>query len=264
MTADEDVSADTADGDPIDTMTLTEHLAELRVRIIRSALAIAVGMVLIIAFYDQVLDFLLRPYVDLCAEKPEDFCPPELLNVFSPTEGLATRVRVGLYGGIIMALPVIMWQIWRFIVPALNKKEKKWAVPVVGVSVVLFLAGGALAYFTIGQALNFLIGWSGSDVSQVYSVQSYVSLIGLMIFAFGLGFMLPVFVFGLQALGVVTPKRLLASWRIALVAIAVIAAVITPSGDPVTMAMLGVPMVVLYFLAILIGWLVVRRRPIDT
>jgi sec-independent protein translocase protein TatC len=259
MTAEETTDEDVSN---VETMTLTEHLAELRVRIIRSALAVAIGMVLIIAFYDQVLDFLLRPYVDLCERKPRDFCDPNLF-VFSPTEGLATRVRVGLYGGIIVALPVLLWQAWRFIVPALNKKEKKWAVPVVAVSVVLFLAGGALAYFTIGQALDFLIGWSGSDVSQVYSVQSYVSLIGLMIFAFGLGFLLPVFVFGLQALGVITPKRLLQSWRIALVAIAVIAAVITPSGDPVTMAMLGVPMVVLYFLAILLGWLVVRRRPTD-
>jgi sec-independent protein translocase protein TatC len=245
-----------------DTMTLTEHLAELRVRIIRSALAVAIGMVLIIAFYDQVLDFLLQPYVDLCARKPEDFCDPQLFN-FSPTEGLATRVRVGLYGGIVVALPVLLWQTWRFIVPALNKKEKKWAVPIVVVSVALFVAGGALAYFTIGQALDFLIGWSGSDVNQVYSVQSYVSLIGLMIFAFGLGFLLPVFVFGAQAFGVVTPKRLMSSWRLALVVIAVIAAVITPSGDPVTMAMLGVPMMVLYFLAILLGWLVVRRRPVD-
>lgn len=258
MTADEDVSAD-----PVDTMTLTEHLAELRVRIIRSALAVAIGMVLIIAFYDQVLEFLKQPYVDLCARKAEDFCDPQLNN-FTPTEGLATRVRVGLYGGIIAALPVIMWQVWRFVVPALNKNEKKWAVPVVGVSVVLFLAGGALAYFTIGQALDFLIGWSGEDVAQVYSVQSYVSLIGLMIFAFGLGFMLPVFVFGLQALGVVTPQRLLKSWRIALVVIAIIASVITPSGDPVTLAMLAVPMVVLYFLAIFVGWLVVRRRPAET
>ncbi|HUV17794.1 MAG TPA: twin-arginine translocase subunit TatC [Ilumatobacteraceae bacterium] len=245
-----------------DTMTLTEHLAELRVRIIRSALAVAIGMVLIIAFYDQVLDFLLQPYVDLCTSKPQDFCDPELF-IFSPTEGLATRVRVGLYGGIVVALPVILWQLWRFIVPALNPKEKKWAIPIIVISSTLFVAGGALAYFTIGQALNFLIGWAGEGVGQVFSVQSYVSLIGLMIFAFGLGFMLPVFVFGLQAVGVVTPRRLLASWRIALVVIAVIAAVITPSGDPVTMALLGVPMVLLYFLAILVGWLVVRRRPVD-
>jgi sec-independent protein translocase protein TatC len=257
MTVDDDEEMSGAD-----TMTLTEHLAELRVRIIRSALAVAIGMVLIIAFYDQVLDFLLQPYVDLCERKPRDFCDPELF-IFSPTEGLATRVRVGLYGGIVVALPVLLWQAWRFIVPALNAKEKKWAVPVVTVSVVLFLAGGALAYYSIGQALEFLIGWAGSDVGQVFSVQSYVSLIGLMIFAFGLGFMLPVFVFGAQAFGVVTPRRLLSSWRIALVVIAIISAVITPSGDPVTMAMLGVPMMVLYFLAILLGWLVVRRRPVD-
>jgi sec-independent protein translocase protein TatC len=136
-------------------------------------------------------------------------------------------------------------------------------VPIVLVSVVLFLAGGALAYYSIGQALEFLIGWAGEDVGQVFSVQSYVSLIGLMIFAFGLGFMLPVFVFGLQALGVVSPRRLVSSWRIAVVVIAVIAAVITPSGDPVTMALLGVPMMLLYFVAILLGWLVVRRRPVD-
>ena len=257
MTIDDDEEVTSAD-----TMTLTEHLAELRVRIIRSALAVAIGMVLIIAFYNQVLDFLLQPYVDLCTRKPEDFCDPELF-IFSPTEGLATRVRVGLYGGIVVALPVLLWQTWRFIVPALNKKEKKWAIPIVLTSLALFVAGGALAYFTIGQALDFLIGWAGDDVGQVFSVQSYVSLIGLMIFAFGIGFMLPVFVFGLQAVGVVTPKRLLGSWRIALVVIAIIAAVITPSGDPVTMAMLGVPMVVLYFLSILLGWLVVRRRPVD-
>mgnify|MGYP001813561633 FL=1 len=245
-----------------DTMTLTEHLAELRVRIIRSALAVAIGMVLIIAFYDQVLEFLIQPYVDLCARKPADFCDPTL-NTFSPTEGLATRMRVGMYGGIIAALPVLLWQTWRFVVPALNAKEKKYAVPFVTVSVVLFIAGGVLAYFTVGQALEFLIAWSGSEVDQIFSVSSYVGLIGLMIFAFGLGFLLPVFIVALQLVGAVTPRRLMKSWRIALVAIAVIAAVITPSGDPVTMGMLGIPMVILYFLAILIGWIVVRRRPAE-
>lgn len=245
-----------------DTMTLTEHLAELRVRIIRSALAVAIGMVLIVAFYDQVLDFLIHPYQELCARKPPDFCDPTL-NTFSPTEGLATRVRVGMYGGIIAALPVILWQVWRFTVPALNPKEKKYAVPFVLVSVVLFIAGGALAYYTVPQALDFLISWSGEDVGQIFSVTSYVTLIGLMIFAFGLGFLMPVFIVGLQLVGAVTPRRLMKSWRIALVAIAIIAAVITPSGDPVTMGMLGVPMVILYFLAILVGWAVVRRRPAE-
>jgi sec-independent protein translocase protein TatC len=256
MSADEDVQVDA------DTMTLTEHLGELRIRIIRSALAVAIGMVLIIAFYNQVLDFLKQPYVDLCNSKPQDFCDPTL-NTFSPTEGLATRIRVGMYGGIIAALPVLLWQAWRFTVPALNAKEKRYAVPFVLSSVILFVAGGVLAYTTVAQALEFLIAWSGSDVDQIFSVSSYVSLIGLMIFAFGIGFLLPVFIVGLQLVGAVTPHRLLKSWRMALVLIAVIAAVITPSGDPVTMAMLGIPMMVLYFVAILIGWLVVRRRPVE-
>jgi sec-independent protein translocase protein TatC len=104
------------------TMTLTEHLGELRVRIIRSALAVAIAMVLVVAFYDPILEFLKQPYVDLCNSKPPDFCDPEL-NSFTPTEGLATRLRVGMYGGIIIALPVLLWQTWRFIVPALNRKE---------------------------------------------------------------------------------------------------------------------------------------------
>ena len=134
-----------------DTMTLTEHLAELRSRIIRAALAVAIGMVLIIAFYDQVLDVLTRPYVDLCERKPDDFCDPELF-ITSPTEGLSTRIRVGMYGGIIAALPVILWQIWRFVVPALHAKERRYAIPFVTSSVLLFAAGGFLAYFTVERA----------------------------------------------------------------------------------------------------------------
>jgi sec-independent protein translocase protein TatC len=245
-----------------DTMTLTEHLGELRVRIIRSALAVTVGMVLIIVFYDPVLEFLLEPYKDLCRTKPADFCDAQLFT-FGPTEGLSTRIRIGMYGGIILALPVIMWQVWRFIVPALNAKEKKYAIPFVLSSVVLFLAGGALAYFTVGKALEFLISWAGDDVGQVFSVSSYVSLIGLMIFAFGIGFLLPVLIVFLQLVGVVQPRTLLKGWRYALVGIAVTAAVITPSGDPVSMALLGGPMFVLYFVAVLIGWLVLRKRPLD-
>ena len=256
MTADEMV--DTAD----DSMSLTDHLAELRSRIIRAALAVLIGMVVIIAFYDQVLDFLKQPYVDLCTSKPEDFCDPDLF-ITSPTEGLSTRMRVGMYGGIIAALPVILWQIWRFVVPALHAKEKKYAVPFVLSSVVLFAAGGALAYTTVGRALEFLISWAGADVGELFTVSSYISLIGLMIFAFGVGFLLPVLLVFLQLAGVVTPKILLKSWRYATIGVFVLAAVITPSGDPVTLISLALPLLFLYFVAVLIGWLVMRKRSDD-
>ena len=242
------------------TMTLTEHLGELRVRIIRAALAVAIGMVLIVIFYDQVLDFLIQPYKELCEDRGPTFCDAQVYN-FTPTEGLSTRLRVGMYGGIIIALPVILWQVWRFIVPALHAKERRLAIPFVLSSVVLFLAGAVLAYLTVGRALEFLISWAGEDVDQIFSVSSYVSLIGLMMFAFGIGFLLPVLLVFLQLAGIVAPRTLLGGWRYATLGIFVLAAVITPSGDPITLMMLSVPMLVLYFLAVLFGWLIVRRRP---
>ena len=229
-------------------LPLTEHLAELRTRIIRASLAIVIGAVLIIAFYEPVLSFLAQPYNDLCDSKPETFCPPEdeRLNAFSPTEGFAARIRIGMYGGIIIALPVILWQIWRFVVPALEAKEKKYAIPFVLSSVVLFGAGAALAYFTVGRALEFLISWSGESVNQVFGIEKYISLVGLMIFAFGVGFLLPVLLVFLQLVGVVTPRTLLGAWRYAIVAIFCLAALITPSGDPITLMMLAGPMILLY------------------
>ena len=250
-----------AEGAADDSMTLTEHLAELRTRIIRAGLAVIIGAIVIIAFYDDVLQFLAQPYIDLCNSKPESFCPDgPSLNTFSPTEGISVRIRVGMYGGIIVALPVILWQVWRFVVPALEAKEKKYAIPFVVSSVILFSAGATLAYYSVGQALNFLIGWSGDQVTEVFGVDKYISLVGLMIFAFGIGFLLPVLLVFLQLVGVVTPRTLLKGWRYAIVGIFCLAALITPSGDPITLMTLSGPMILLYFVAVLIGWLVARGR----
>ena len=243
-------------------MTLTEHLAELRTRIIRAALGVVLGAVFIIAFYDQVLDFLLQPYQRLCTRRGPEFCDPELF-ILDPIEGLATRLRIATYGGLILAMPIVLWQIWRFIVPALHAKEKKYAIPFIMSSVVLFLSGGAVAYYTVERALEFLISWAGEDVGQVFRVSSYISLVGIMFAAFGVGFLLPVLLVFLQLVGVTTPGALLRAWRYALIGIVVLAAFITPSGDPISLAMLSVPMMILYFTATLIGWLALRRRTPD-
>ena len=151
------MTAATADG----RMTLIEHLAELRTRIVRATLAVVIGIILIIAFYDQVLHFMRGPYDQLCRNKPELTCD---LQFIGPLEGFGTRLSISTYGGIILALPVILWQIWRFVVPALHAKEKKYAVPFIVSSVVLFLMGAAIAYLTLTPALDFLISWAGSDV----------------------------------------------------------------------------------------------------
>ena len=244
---------------PTDNMTLTEHLAELRIRIIRSALAVLVGAILVMTFYDQVLNFLRGPYDDLCSSKPPGFCESDLF-ILDPLEGFSTRLRIAMWGGVIFAMPVILWQVWRFVVPALNAKEKRYAIPFVASSMVLFLMGAALAYLTLEQALEFLIAWSGSDVEQAFQVSKYVRLVGLMVAAFGIGFLFPVLLVFLQMVEVVSPRALLGHWRIATVGIAAVAAVITPSGDPISMLMLAIPMLIFYFIAVLIGWVIERRR----
>lgn len=247
---------------PDATMTLSEHLQELRFRIIRSALAVAFGAILIIVFYNRVLEFLLVPYENLCERKGGDFCgaTDEPLNQLDPLEGFSTRLRVGTYGGIILALPVILWQIWRFIVPALDRKEKKYAIPFIISSVLLFALGGTIAYLTLEAALEFLISFAGEDVGQVFQVSRYIRLVGLMVAAFGIGFEVPVLLVFLQLAGAVTPQTLARSWRYAIVIIFVLAAVITPSGDPISLIALAGPMMVLYFAAILIGLLFQRSR----
>lgn len=240
-------------------MSLTDHLGELRARIIRSGLAVALGSIAILAFYDPVLSFIRRPYDRLCERRPDLVTECDLFSL-GPLDGFNARLRIALYGGLILALPVILWQIWRFIVPALHSREKKYAIPFIASSLVLFAAGAILAYVTLDRGLEFLVGWSGDDVQQAYQITKYVSLVALMIAAFGIGFEFPVLLTFLQLVGVITPARLVSSWRIAIVSIFVLAAVITPSGDPITLIALSVPLIGLYFLSALIGHLFTRRR----
>ena len=169
-------------------------------------------------------------------------------------------MRIAGYGGIIISVPIILWQLWRFISPAMSVKEKKYAIPFAVSSFLLFVFGGALAFWTLDKALEFLITWSGADVNQTYQIAKYISLVALMVLAFGAGFLLPVVVVFLQLVGAVTPQQLRKQWRIAIMVVFLIAAVITPSGDPVSMLALAVPMTVLYILAVVIGFVAQRRK----
>ncbi len=242
-----------------ENMSLVAHLSELRMRLVRILLSVALGAVVLLIFYDPVLQFLTQPYRNLCAQRP-DFNCSGALYALGPIEGLTQRMRIAGYGGLILSIPVIMWQLWRFIVPALNAKEKKYSIPFIISTVVLFLAGSALAYWTLDKALAFLISWSGKDVIETYQISKYISLVALMILAFGAGFLLPVLVVFLQLVGVVTPRTLMKQWRYSIFGTFVIAAVITPSGDPISMLALAVPMTLLFMLAILVGYVVERRR----
>ncbi len=240
-------------------MPLMEHLRELRMRIVRSLLAVAVGTIVLLAIYDPVKNFLTKPYRDLCRQRPDFKCDGSLFSL-GPLDGFSARMRVCAYGGLILALPVVLWQIWRFIVPALSTKEKRYAGPFIASSVILFVVGCSLAYWTLNKALEFLISWSGTEVTQAYQVTKYISLVALMMLAFGVGFLSPVLLVFLQLAGAVKPRTLIKQWRYAIMGIFVAAAVITPSGDPFSMLALALPLTVLYLIAVLVGWLLTRRR----
>jgi sec-independent protein translocase protein TatC len=240
-------------------MTMVEHLSELRMRIIRSLLAVGLGMILVLVFYDPIKEFLTQPYRDLCAQRDDFECDGSLFAL-GPLDGFSARVRLSIYLGIALASPVILWQIWRFIVPALEKRERRYAIPFVASTLVLFIAGASLAYWTLDKALTFLVSWSGEDVNQAYQIMSYMNLVIMMMLAFGIGFLSPVLIVFAQLVGIVTPRTLINKWRYAIMLIFVAAAVITPSGDPISLLALALPLTVMYLLAVFIGWVFVRRR----
>lgn len=237
-------------------MTLWEHIAELRTRLFKIAIAVSLGAVIGWFLYPYVLEILKHPFNEVQPDQP--FIATEPLQAF----GL--RIKMSAYIGIGIAMPVIVWQVWRFVTPGLYPNEKKYAIPFTVSAIVLFLMGATVAYYILNPTLEFLTTIGGSQIEPFYTADSYVTLIVWMMLAFGIGFEFPVLLVALQLIGVLTPRRLVQWWRWAIVVIALIAAVITPSGDPISMIALAVPMLVLYVVAVLVGWalLFFRRRRI--
>ena len=239
------------EGTPDGAMPLAQHLRELRTRILISAAAFLVLSVVAFLFYDQILSWLREPY----CRANHGHCT---LYVTGPLDGLSLRIKVAAFGGLILASPIIFFELWRFITPGLKAKEKRYAVPFVVASVVLFFAGCALAYYSFEHALIFLSKIGGTSLQQIYNPNQYLSLILWMMFLFGLTFEFPVLLVALQMARVVTPTQLLSWWRWAVIGITLAAAIFTPSGDPISMVVLMVPLIVFYFLAILVGKLARR------
>ena len=147
---------------------------------------------------------------------------------------------------------------WRFITPGLKAQERKYAIPFVLSSVIFFTIGVAIAYFSFGHAIQFLEAIGGKSLVTYYNPVQYLSLILLMMFIFGITFEFPVVLVALELAGIVTPRQLLRSWRYAVIGITVVAAVITPSGDPLSMMALALPLIVFYFMAIALGHILKR------
>jgi len=162
-------------------------------------------------------------------------------------------VKIAFFAGIVISSPVILWEAWRFITPGLKARERRYAIPFVAASLVFFTAGMALAYFSFAQAIQWLEDIGGKTLLTEYNPNQYLTLFLLMLFIFGIAFLFPVILVALELINVVTPKRLLHSWRYATIIITLAAAIFTPSSDPLSMLALAAPLVAFYFLAIGVG-----------
>jgi sec-independent protein translocase protein TatC len=228
-------------------MTVVEHLSELRRRLVISIIAVVLAAIVCYVFALDIISFFLDFYRDATDGQRNAF-------IFTgPLDAFVTRLKIATYGGIVLALPVWLWELWRFVTPGLNPKEKKYAVPFVLSSIALFALGAFVALQTLPQALDFLLGVGGEEVQPLLTADKYIGLVSIMILAFGLAFEFPVLLVFLLIAHVITTDQLRRFRRWAIVLIFVFAAVITPSQDPYSLFFMAVPMYLFYEASIVIG-----------
>jgi len=239
-------------------MPLIEHLVELRRRLLISFAAIAICGIVVFIFYSSVLHFLSGPYEQVT--KNSQGCGRHCckLIVTGPLDPLLVRLKVAGYGGLALSVPIVMWEIWRFIVPGLHPRERRYAVGFVVGSVVLFALGCVVAWFTIEKALDFLLGIGGPQLRPLIDANKYLTLVMLMFAAFGFSFEFPLLLIFLLLVGAVSTVQLRRWRRFAAVGLTTFAAIITPSQDPFSLLFLAVPLYIFYEASILIGRLMKR------
>jgi sec-independent protein translocase protein TatC len=248
--------------EPGGTMTFFEHLSELRKRIIYSLYAIGLGTLIGVYLSKYFVTWINRPMLKALADAHLD---PKLIYTH-PAGALNLVVTIGVYLGIVLASPIVLYQIWLFVAPALYKHERGAITGFMFSTVFLFLAGIAFGYFImLPYILRFLVNPGpmfslGHDVIPMTSVNEYFDLILLILLGMGLMFELPVLIFFLSLFGIVTPKFLWKNFRYAILVITVIAAIVTPTPDATTMLVFMAPMIGLYFLGIAVSAIVTRRR----
>jgi sec-independent protein translocase protein TatC len=224
-------------------MTLLEHLEELRDRLVKAAAAVLIGTVISTIFTKQILEFLIAPY-------------GQQLQLISPTEGIAVYFRVALTAGVILAMPFLIYQLLMFILPGLESNEKRYIIWGVPSATLLFLAGVAFAWFMlIPAAIGFLSSFLPDVFDADWRSNEYIPFVTSLIFWIGVSFETPLIIFIMSKIGLVTPQFLIRQWRFAVLIIAIAAAMITPTPDPFNMALVMLPLFVLYGFSILLSYL---------
>jgi len=242
--------------EPAGAMTFFEHLSELRKRIINSLIAVVIGALIGWILAPHFVKWIVKPMTDALSKAGLE---PKL--VYSHPAGfLNLLITLSIYLGIVLASPWILYQIWLFVAPALYKHERSAITGFLFSTVFLFLAGIAFGYFvSLPYVLRFLISFQGPVVPLI-NVDEYFDLILMVLLGLGLVFELPVLIFFLSLFGIVTPKFLMKNFRYAILIIAILAAILTPTPDATTMLVFMAVLVGLYFVGVAVSWVVVRRR----
>lgn len=243
-------------------MTVVEHLSELRRRLFISLASVGVASILGFVFYNQILSFLTGPYCEAVRalppeHRPEGFATCKLVYS-SPVDPFLTLIKVGFFSGLMIALPVVLWQVWRFVTPALRKREQRLGVWFVLASVLLFAGGGAFALAIIPRGLSFLLGLGNESLVPLLTVDRYLGFLIFLILAFGLSFEFPLAMIFLAGARVVSSTQMRRFRRYVYLGIAVFAAVATPTQDPYTMLVMTVPLIGFYEAAIVVARLLKR------
>ena len=237
-------------------MSLGDHLRELRRRFVIAATAVAVGSVLGWVEYDRLFSAIMAPLRKIAVERHG------LVNINfgGITQPYSVQLQVALFIGVIVASPVWLFQVWGFIVPGLTKREKRTSMAFIGAAVPLFLLGCLFATFAVPRAVEVLLGFTPEGAVNLPDAALYLTFVTRFNLAFGLAFLLPVFLVGLNLAHVLPARIMLKGWRIAVLLIFVFAAMMTPTPDAWTMLVLALPMVGFFFAAVGISTLLDKRR----
>jgi sec-independent protein translocase protein TatC len=252
-----------APANPGAEMTILEHVAELRDRLVKSSVALIVAT-LISAFllYDQTFRFITRSYCEIDPRYRITSAAGQSCGLLaqSPLEGLSIRIRLSLVLGLLLAMPVIAYQGWRFIAPGLKPSEKRFAIPFALASTLLFAGGVAIAFITMPKAIGFLVAAGGEGLINFYAADRYLRFVMFMGLAFGLTFEFPLVLVFLSMAGVLSSQAMLRAWRPAVALIIVVAAVVTPSQDPISLFSMAIPMWIFYFAAAAVARFLIEPR----
>jgi sec-independent protein translocase protein TatC len=237
-----------------------DHLRELRGRVVKSLIAIVPGTVVGWIWYGDIARWLADPVCQLPAKGTigTGKCGPLVINGLLGPFNL--QIKVAVATGVLIAAPIWLYQLWAFVTPGLHRNERKWALAFLSAAVPLFFAGAALCYLMLPKITKILLGFTPHDIGNIVDFNGYLSLVIRLILVFGLAFEIPVFIVLLNAVGVLPAARLRGWWRQVVFGVFLFAAVATPTGDPLTMTVLAVPLLVLVFLAYFIARANDKRR----